>query len=75
VHDEDVAGSQLDQKVLGASRHRAHGLPFQAAREITRKFVAQVRTSQNDVTYSRARHGAMESPPLVLDFWKLWHSL
>ena len=75
MHQEDIAGPKLNQKILAAARDTSHGLSFEVTDEIRRELVAQVRTPQNDIPNSGSRHGALQAPSLVLDFWKLWHSL
>ena len=75
MHDEQVAGAQLNHKVLGATRHAPNGLPFEPRRKIRRKCVAEIRPSGEDALNPRAAHRALQSSSLVLDFRQFRHSL
>jgi hypothetical protein len=75
VHQKDVTGSKLNQKVLSPPYYNPHSLSLEAAFEIGRELVAQVRSAHSDATDMRACHCALQAAPLVFDFGKLWHSL
>ena len=75
VHQEDVARSNLSQKVFGPPHDAVNELPLEPLREITRKVVAEVRATRHDTPDAGIGHGALQPTPLVFDFGQFWHSL
>src|SRR4051812_5207296 len=73
VHQQRLAGVELDEQILSAARDRTNATPFEAACKIGRKGPAKVRAAQHHTIDPCAAHHRLQAAPFGLDFRKLWH--
>jgi len=73
MHQQHVAGRQLETQVFGTTGHAANELSFKTRNEIGSERIPEVRATRDRALDTRVRHRAMETPAFVLDFGEFWH--
>ena len=73
MHEQDVAGGEIGEQILGTAAEAFDGPAFEPRDEILRQRPAQVGTPCLDLGEARALHDGRETAAHRLDFGQLWH--
>ena len=73
MHEQNVAGGEVGEEILGAPAEAGHGLAFEALREILAERPAQIAAARFDLGEARAFHDRREAAAHGLDFGKFGH--
>jgi hypothetical protein len=73
MHEKDVAGGKIDDKVFGAPPDAGDGFAFQASRKIFRQRPAQIAAPNLDTRNPFALHRGCEAATHSFDFGKFRH--
>ncbi len=73
MHEQDVAGGEVGEEILGATAEAFDGLAFEPRHEVLRQRPAQVGAPGFDAGKARPFHHGRKTAAHRLDFGQLWH--
>ena len=75
MHQQHLAGGEIEQQILGAAAEPGDGLALQPRREVGRQRPAQIGPAGLDACKARALHDRLEAAADRLDFRELRHAM